>query len=230
MKIIGIVPGASLFGSDDLYEDKYFFVNNYAKRIRACGGTPVGILCEDGYVIPECLDLCDGFVFTGGSRFFPYHFQTMEYAARSGKPVLGICLGMQMMNTFFLVQEEAARRGWTKPLLELFNTMKKERYMFTEPVADHWDGHITRNEVERFKHPVHLVPGTRLAQLMGAPVIRGASMHNYRITHPAQSVTVAGSAEDGTVEAIEFGEQMLGVQFHPEVDGENDALFRALTQ
>ena len=228
MKTIGIVPGASLFGSDDLYEDKYYFVNNYARRIRAAGAVPVGILCEDGYVIPECLELCDGFVFTGGSRFFPYHFQTMEYAVQSGKPVLGICLGMQMMNTFFLVKEEAERRDWCAPLLDLFNVMKRERYMFTEPVAGHWDGHITRNEVERFKHPVHVVPGTRLERLTGAALLRGASMHNYRITHPARSVRVSATAEDGTIEAIEYGEQLLGVQFHPEVDAENDALFRAI--
>ena len=112
MRIIGIVPGAKLFGSEDLYADHYLFVNGYPKRIAACGGTPIGILSSDGSVIPEALTLCDSFVFCGGARFYPYHFQVMEYAARSGKPVLGICLGMQMMNTYFLVAEEAVRRGW----------------------------------------------------------------------------------------------------------------------
>ena len=48
MRIIGIVPGAKLFGSEDLYADQYLFVNGYPKRILANGGTPVGILSSDG--------------------------------------------------------------------------------------------------------------------------------------------------------------------------------------
>ena len=144
------------------------------------------------------------------------------------KPLLGICLGMQMMNTYFLVAEEAERRGWDGPLLALFEQMKKERYMFTEPVDGHWDGHITRDNVDRFKHPIHVTPGSRLERLTGKQTILGASMHNYRITHPARSLTVAGRTDDGTIEALEYGEQMLGVQFHPEADDQNDELFRAI--
>lgn len=53
-------------------------------------------------------------------------------------------------------------------------------------------------------------------------------MHNYRITHPAEALTVAGRTDDGTIEALEFGEQMLGVQFHPEADDQNDALFQVV--
>ena len=149
-----------------------------------------------------------------------------EEAAK--KPLLGICLGMQMMNTYFLVAEEAERRGWDGPLLALFEQMKKERYMFTEPVDGHWDGHITRDNVDRFKHPIHVTPGSRLERLTGKQTLLGASMHNYRITHPARSLTVAGRTDDGTIEALEYGEQMLGVQFHPEADDQNDELFRAI--
>ena len=97
MRIIGVVPGAKLFGSEDLYADQYLFVNGYPKRISVCGGTPIGILSSDGYVIERALELCDAFVFCGGARFYPYHFEVMDYAARSGKPVLGICLGMQLL-------------------------------------------------------------------------------------------------------------------------------------
>ena len=59
MRIIGVVPGAKLFGSEDLYADQYLFVNGYPKRISACGGTPIGILSSDGYVIERALELCD---------------------------------------------------------------------------------------------------------------------------------------------------------------------------
>ncbi len=110
--------GGSVLGS-------LFIVNGYPKRILANGATPIGILSSDGYAAQDSLALCDAFVFCGGARFYPYHFQIMEYAAKSGKPVLGICLGMQMMNTYFLVAEEAERRGWDRPLLALFEQMKR---------------------------------------------------------------------------------------------------------
>ena len=206
MRIIGVVPGAKLFGSEDLYADQYLFVNGYPKRISACGGTPIGILSSDGYVIERALELCDAFVFCGGARFYPYHFEVMDYAARSGKPVLGICLGMQMMNTYFLVAEEAQRRGWSGTLLALFDQMKKERYMFTEPVDGHWNGHITRDSVDSFKHPIRVESGSRIEHLLGGPEILGASMHNYRITHPAAALRVTGRTADGTIEALEYGD------------------------
>ena len=85
-----------------------------------------------------------------------------------------------------------------------------------------------RRHVDGMLEAVDVTPGSRLERLTGKQAILGASMHNYRITHPARSLTVAGRTDDGTIEALEYGEQMLGVQFHPEADDQNDALFRAI--
>ena len=228
--IIGLVPTARLFDTDDYYKDNYLFVNNYAKRVAENGGVPLGVLAADGYAIEESLQACDGFVFCGGNRIFPYHFQAMEHAVQSGKPVLGVCLGMQTMHSYFLVEDEAKRRGWDGPLLALYEAMKKERYMFTEPVEHHWDVHMTRGHIDEAKHPVAVEPGTLLHRLTGRQTLWGATMHRYRITQPSPRLTGSARAADGTAEAIECGERLLGVQFHPEVDREHDALFAHLVR
>ena len=186
--------------------------------------SPADVLAADALVLPGVGAFQDGMQGLEQLGLI----EPIKQKTAQGTLLLGICLGMQMMNTYFLVAEEAERRGWDRPLLALFEQMKKERYMFTEPVDGHWDGHITRDNVERFKHPVHVTSGSRLERLTGKQTIMGASMHNYRITHPAQSLCVAGRTDDGTIEALEYGEQMLGVQFHPEADDQNDDLFRVV--
>ena len=55
----------------------------------------------------------------------------------------------------------------------------------------------------------------------------GASMHNYRADHVPQGLQPAAWADDGCIEGVE-GENILGVQFHPEVDTVHLALFQAL--
>lgn len=180
MRIVGVVPGAKLFGSEDLYADHYLFVNGYPSA------SPPAAARRSH---PQQRRLCH----SGGahalrlvrllrrrallSLSFSGHGIRGQIRQARGS---GICLGMQMMNTYFLVAEEAVRRGWDGPLLALFDQMKKERYMFTEPVDGHWNGHITRDAVDSFKHPIHVVPDSRLARLTGRETILGASMHNYR--------------------------------------------------
>lgn len=224
-RLIGIVPTARLFDTDDYYKDNYIFVNNYAKRVAANGGIPLGLLPGDGYALADTLEACDAFVFCGGNRIFPYHFQAMEHAVKAGKRVLGICLGLQVLHSYFIVEDEAARRGYTGSLLSLYETMKKERYMFTEPVEHHWDVHMTRGHVDEAKHPVSVAPDTLLHRLTRQDTLLGATMHRYRVTQPSPCLTVSARAADGTIEGLELGNRLLGVQFHPEVDAVHDALF-----
>ena len=57
MRIIGVVPGAKLFGSEDLYADQYLFVNGYPKRISVCGGSAyprsTRAMSPSRYCLPE---------------------------------------------------------------------------------------------------------------------------------------------------------------------------------
>lgn len=225
MRMIGVVPSARLFETDDLYQDNYLFVNHYAKRVSAHGGAPLGILPVDGRACEQALEACDALLFCGGGRIFPYHFQAMEHAVKTGKPVLGVCLGMQILHSYFIVEDEARRRGHAGALLDLYETMKREKYLFTEPVAHHWDVHMTRDNIEEAKRPVSVAPGTLLSRLTGQETLWGATMHRYRVTQPSPRLTVSARAEDGTIEALERGDRLLGVQFHPEVDETMGVLF-----
>ena len=228
-KIVGIVPCARLFENDDLYQDQYSFVNNYSLAVARNGGTPIGLLSEDGRIFQDALELTDAILICGGRRIFPYHMQAVQHALERKKPLLGICLGMQAIHSYFLVEDEAKRRNFHGDLLELYEMMKKERHMFVLPVEHHWDVHMTRGHEEDVKHTVTLCEGSRLSNLFGAKQIRGATMHNYAVNRPSDRLTVAALAEDGVIEAIEYEDYVLGVQFHPEVDDTLDALFRFLT-
>lgn len=225
-KIIGIIPSAALFETTDPYLDQYRFINHYGKRIQECGAIPMGMLPIDGHFSEEQLALCDGFVICGGRKIFPYHFEVVDFAMAHEKKLLGICLGMQTIGSWFRVKEEANKRGFQGRLSELYDQMKKERFMFTLPVEHHWDVTPHREHLSEAKHPVAVTEGTYLHELLGCSVVQGLSLHHYRLNGTAKELMVSAVTEDGTVEGIEYGRYILGVQFHPEADRELEMLFR----
>ena len=229
-KVVGIVPSARLFENDDLYQDQYSFVNNYSLRVAKNGGTPIGLLSEDGHLFQEALELTDAILICGGRRMFPYHFQAVQHSIEHKKPLLGICLGMQIIHSYFIVADEAKRRNYQGNLLDLYNMMKKERYMFVLPVAHHWDVHITRGHEDEAKHEILISQNSNLYKRLNRDVIWGATMHNYQVNAPSPQLHIVGRAKDGTIEALEYSDHVIGVQFHPEVDGTLDGLFRFLTE
>ena len=57
-----------------------------------------GILSyEDTLDNMEILSICDGIIIPGGTNIYPYHFQILEYAIKNNIPLLGICMGHQII-------------------------------------------------------------------------------------------------------------------------------------
>lgn len=115
-KIIGMTPRT-------LTEDgvlKQFVNQTYVDAIVGCGYN-VLMLTLDNPNPEEIFELCDGFLITGGSDLDPVYFgenndeglskginpsldildkKVVEYAAKTKKPLLGICRGHQSINAF----------------------------------------------------------------------------------------------------------------------------------
>ena len=93
--------------------DNYFKINESVKNaIEKCGGIPFLILPNEN--IDEVLELCDGIIMPGGTDIYDYDKYICEYCIKNDKPVLGICLGMQIMaciNNDYLVKNEFNHHG-----------------------------------------------------------------------------------------------------------------------
>jgi len=200
-----------------------------ARAVAAAGGVPV-LLPMDPELTGDYADSCHGFVFTGGldpdtaafgepmhpqARKMDPQRQAFELALldalveRPGKPVFGICLGMQMM---------ALHAGGT------LNQYMPETH---DNPAAHQKG---------ADHPIRItVPDALItpADTEGHEPIY--SSHQQAVSDPGRMRVIA-TAEDGTIEAIDgkptdAARFYFGVQWHPERGGEgplNLGLFRRL--
>ena len=230
-KLVGIVSPAKMFEDNNTNNDRYNFGNNYGKRIYAAGGIPVGILPCDGRVSEETLAQFDSFLICGGTQSWPYQLQVAQYAIRNDKPLLGICLGMQTIHRTFKLLDYMEETGYTGDIYDLFAKVREEDWIRLRPVSGHiFEEQFQRDDASPMKHRVNILPGSHIHRIFGTDHIYGASSHKYCAVDPSPRLTVSGRTEDGTVEIIEYGDKVLGVQFHPEVDDKLHALFSFLCE
>lgn len=119
--IIGIVGRKNI---SKLERDVFHAEDGYRKAVIKSGGTPFMILptqdnsyCFDSInLIPEMIDdekqelirilkMCDGIIMPGGCRIFEYDKFICEFAIQNDIPLLGICLGMQIMASVDCINE-----------------------------------------------------------------------------------------------------------------------------
>lgn len=75
-------------------------VNNLRYFNNKCN--TIGIMMHDNYnsFDNNVIKCCDGIVFQGGTDIFLYHYKILEYAINNNIPVLGICMGHQIIGLY----------------------------------------------------------------------------------------------------------------------------------
>ncbi|MGQ0712652.1 MAG: gamma-glutamyl-gamma-aminobutyrate hydrolase family protein [Gemmatimonadaceae bacterium] len=136
-----------------------------------------------------------------------------RWAMQDGKPVLGVCRGLQLINL------AAGGTLWQDLESQRPTSIKHDYFPFRDGFArDH------------LAHPVTVREGTQLAEIVGAGERMVNSMHHQGVRDLARGFVVSATAPDGLIEAIERpGDPfVLAVQWHPEALAEKDAVTQQL--
>ncbi len=141
----------------------------------------------------------------GAGPFDPERDEMSQALARAmlaqGKPVFGICRGLQELNLLFggTLRRDCA----DNPALLVHHTPKE----------------ATLDAMFALTHPVTLSPGGRLARAYGRENLVVRSVHFQGVDRLGAGLAVEALAPDGLVEAVSGtvnGAAVLGVQWHPE--------------
>ncbi len=199
----------------------------YAQAVAENGGVPLVLpTIDDERILQAYLEDLDGLVLIGGDDIPPeaygetphetvkplttqrYEFERKLIARwlASGKPVLGVCLGMQFTNVVSggtMIQDIPSEIGKT---------------------VDH-----------RKYHRVVIDKRSVLADILGADEAMVFSSHHQAVDSLGKNLRVIARSEDGVAEALERTDGRFGlfVQWHPEAmtdHAHRDAIYDALIQ
>ena len=232
-KIVGVVPKSMVLSTNEsCMQDFYYLGNNYVKRVAEAGGTPVGLAPVDNWLSEEQLNMCDTFLVQGGAAFYPYHFQVMHHAITTGKRLLGICLGEQLIYVYLELRRRVEELGYEGDLAKAIWDFKQSQASVLQSIPNHRCAHPPRGNEDIAKHDVDIVPGTLLHKVLGRDRIRLCSFHylNVPTTQNLATINAWSSLGDGVVEGVEYGDNILGIQGHPEADRLLPDIFNFITK
>lgn len=206
-----------------------FRVNqSYTKSITVAGGSPINIPLDlSNNDLDALLARLDGILFTGGYDIDPQKYGSQPHPkaqhidhrrdeieihlvqaiVEEGKPFLGICRGLQVINV-------ALGGSLYEDLPEQF------------PGDIHHDNHDKpRNYLA---HAVKLEKDSRLAHILKSNQAQVNSLHHQGVRKLASHLHPTALTSDGLIEAIELPETRFGlaVQWHPEELQEYEAMRR----
>lgn len=231
--VVGIIGNMNMINNE--YPVHAGGTMNSEAVARVAGCLPLIIPSNPAFVaVEELLELCDGFLLTGGRpNVHPSEYGEEETPAHGsfdrcrdavtlplvrecvarGQPFLGICRGFQEVNV--------ALGGTLHPEIRDLPGRMNHRM---PP-----DG--TMEEKFALRHPVRFTAGGVFHRLMGAEEVMTNTLHGQGIARAGQGIVIDGVAPDGTPEAIYVKDApgfTLSVQWHPEWNAASDPVSRPL--
>lgn len=196
---------------------KTFLNSDYSDAVTRAKGLPVIIppVCSKEE-IEHFAYVCDGLLVTGGKDVAPLLYDTMsipqcgafdfdvdeshialiQAVAALGKPIFGICRGLQLINVAF---------GGT-----LYQDLQTE----VPGSGGHTFGMFRHDAV----HSVQIKKESRLYEILKREQTNVNSIHHQAIKALGIDVNPCAASPDGVIEAIEVkGRPILAVQWHPEM-------------
>lgn len=193
---------------------------DYVTAILQAGALPVilPMIGEDHPQYDELMDkavsMVDGLIMTGGPDISPDYYgeerlpfcgetlserdkadmTLIKKAIAAGKPILGICRGLQVVNVAL---------GGT-----LYQDLDSQ--IQTEIAHQRTD--------KGYAHTVQVKKNSLLFDIVGKESFKVTSRHHQAVKKPAPGLVATAFSEDGVIEALEFENAYPGlmVQWHPE--------------
>lgn len=232
-------PVVGIIGNSHAMNDRYFVHASGTMNSEAvadvAGCLPLIIPTDPRYVpVGDLLDLCDGFLLTGGRpNVHPSEYGAEETPAHGafdrcrdavvlpliracvdrGQPFFGICRGFQEVNV--------AMGGTLHPEIRDLPGRMNHRM---PPEG-------TLEEQFALRHAVRFTEGGVFHRLLGATEVMTNTLHGQGIDRPGPRIVIEGRAPDGTPEAIHVKDApgfTLSVQWHPEWRAGEDPVSRPL--
>ena len=201
--LIGISCGRTSSGAASLS-------TNYTEAVARAGGIPVIFpTVADSALAAALVKKVDGVIFSGGPDLDPsYYGETfwnetvevdtlrdvsdlmlMRAALAAKKPIMCICRGEQLMNVV------------------LGGSLYQDLPTQVDTLVKHGGGTWHRIGVEK---------GSVLYTLFGQDSLTVKSFHHQAVKQVAPGIRVTAHADNGIVEAYEYGDRLIAFQFHPE--------------
>lgn len=209
--MFGSVVGITVYQNDGIEAIRKL----YAKAVADNGGTPVYLpITANKRLFHEYANICSGIIFSGGGDIHPkyygerimtdtlsideerdiYELELFRLFEKSGKPILGICRGAQLINVAY---------GGT--------------------LIQHIEGHVQAGLFGHLQ-PVTVYENTELYSVACQSRLYVNSFHHQVIGTVGEGLTVSAVSDDGYTEAVERMNSgfVAGVQWHPELFFEQD--------
>ncbi len=215
--IIGVLPLV------DEKLESYWMLPGYFKGIESAGGIPIMLpLNNDEDCISQMLEICSGFLLTGGHDISPSLYgeepindsvvccfdrdatETILFkqAVEADKPILGICRGIQFINAV------------------LGGTLYQD-------IPTQYPTTVEHHQSPPYDIPIHsveILEDSPLYDLLKIKTMKVNSYHHQAVRTLAPPLKEAAVSEDGLIEAVYMPQKRFvwGVQWHPEFSFEKD--------